>query len=75
MEKESWDEIEDSNRVSEIFKSKEFQEAFRKQVEKDTWGNDLPMIYMDDGGWIVRHYKDGKIERVQKIDSPFRKIS
>jgi len=66
--KQSWDEIEDSGRVLEVLKSKEFQEAFRKQVEKDTWGNDLPMIYLDNEGWIVRHYKDGKIEKVKKIN-------
>lgn len=67
--KESWDDIEDSNRVSEIFNSKEFQESFRKQVEKDTWGNDLPMIYLNDEGWIVRHYKDGTIEKVSKVEN------
>ena len=67
--KESWDNIEDSNRVSEIFKSKEFQEAFRKQVEEDTWGNGLPMIYLNDEGWIIRHYKDGTIEKVKKVEN------
>jgi len=34
--KESWDHIENNNRVKEAFESKEFKEAFRKQVENDT---------------------------------------
>lgn len=61
----SWDDIEDQNLVGKIFKSKEFKEAFRKQVEADTWGKGLPMVYMDKDGWIVKHWKDGKIEKVK----------
>jgi hypothetical protein len=67
MEKESLDNIENNNRVKEAFESKEFKEAFRKQVEKDTWGNDLPMVYMDDDGWMVYHWKDGKIDKIKKL--------
>lgn len=53
---------------SNYFRSKEFQEDFRKQVEKDTWDKDLPMVYLNEEGEIVRHYKDGTIEIVEKID-------
>jgi hypothetical protein len=67
MKKESLDRIEDNNRVKEAFASKEFQEAFRKQVEKDTWGNGLPKIYMDEEGWIVEHWADGRIDRIKKV--------
>jgi hypothetical protein len=67
MKKESLDRIEDNNRVKEAFASKEFQEAFRKQVEKDTWGNGLPKIYMDEEGWIVEHWSDGRIDRIKKV--------
>ena len=67
MKKESLDRIEDNNRVKEAFASKEFQEAFRKQVEKDTWGNGLPKIYMDKEGWIVEHWADGRINRIKKV--------
>ena len=67
MKKESLDRIEDNNRVKEAFASKEFQEAFRKQVEKDTWGNGLPKIYMDKEGWIVEHWADGRIDRIKKV--------
>jgi hypothetical protein len=65
--KESWDNIEDHNRVKEAFASKEFQEAFRKQVEKDTWENGLPKVYMDEDGWMVHHWKDGKIDKIKKL--------
>jgi hypothetical protein len=65
--KESWNHIEDNNRVKSAFESKEFKEAFRKQIEKDTWEQGLPKIYLDDEGWIVEHWKDGKIDRLKKI--------
>ena len=67
MKKKSIDKIEDNNRVKKAFASKEFQEAFRKQVEKDTWGNGLPKIYMDEEGWIVEHWADGSINRIKKV--------
>lgn len=51
---------------SEYFRSEQFQEDFRKQVEKDTWDNGLPMVYLNEEGNIVRHYKDGKIEIIKQ---------
>lgn len=51
---------------SEYFRSKQFQEDFRKQVEKDTWDKNLPMVYLNEEGDIVRHYKDGTVEKVIK---------
>jgi hypothetical protein len=51
---------------SEYFRSEQFQEDFRKQVEKDTWDNGLPMVYLNEEGDIVRHYKDGKIEIIKE---------
>lgn len=52
---------------AEYFKSKQFQEDFRKQVEKDTWDKDLPMVYLNEEGEIVRHYKDGTIKKVNSL--------
>lgn len=58
---------------SEYFRSEQFQEDFRKQVEKDTWDNGLPMVYLNEEGDIVRHYKDGKIEIIKKMkESKFK---
>ena len=65
--KEDLNKIEDNNWVKQAFESKEFKDAFRKQIEKDTWGNDLPMVYMDDDGWMVNHWKDGKIDKIKKL--------
>lgn len=67
MKKKSLDYIEDNNKVKQAFESKQFKEAFRKQVEKDTWGNGQPMVYMDEDGWMVHHWADGKIDRIKKL--------
>jgi hypothetical protein len=49
--------------------SDQFKEDYRKQVEKDTWGQGLPMVYMNNEGQIVREYKDGKIEVIKDKES------
>ena len=54
------------NKLKEEF-DEVFIENFQKIVEKDTWENGLPMIYMDENGWMVKHYKDGVIEKVKKL--------
>lgn len=51
---------------SEFFKSKEFKEGIYNQVKKDTWGKGLPMVYMNDKGEIVKHWKNGKIKVIKK---------
>ena len=49
---------------SEYFKSNKFKEDFRRglvphlKVEEDTWEKGKPMIYLDDNGNIVEHWKD-----------------
>jgi hypothetical protein len=50
---------------TEMFQSEEFKKGFQKQVEKDTWGKGLPMVYSNDKGQIVKHWKDGKIEIIK----------
>ena len=51
---------------SEYFKSNKFKEDFRKKVEEDTWEKGLPMIYLDDDGNIVEHWKDGTIKIIKE---------
>jgi len=63
----SLDEIEDNDLVSELFNSPEFKQAFKKQIDADTWGQGLPKVYMDKDGWLVKHWKDGTIEKIKKI--------
>jgi hypothetical protein len=48
-------------------RSREFKESFAETVKKDTWEKGLPMVYMDKDGWIVNHWKDGKIEKIKKV--------
>jgi hypothetical protein len=60
----------DFDKIGEYLKSDEFKRKFREQVEKDTWGNNLPMIYLDENGNIVRHYKDGTIEIIKEKNDP-----
>jgi hypothetical protein len=53
-------------KLSKVLRSEQFKESFRKQVEEQTWGKGLPMVYRDDNGWVVKHWKDGTIEKIQK---------
>jgi hypothetical protein len=49
-------------------RSEQFKESFKKRVEEQTWGKDLPLVYLDENGWIVKHWKDGTIEKIQKAN-------
>ncbi len=51
---------------SEYFKSEKFKEDFRKTIEKETWDKDIPMIYINDNGDIVGHFKDGTIKIIKE---------
>lgn len=51
----------------DFFRSSEFAEKLRKQVEKDTWEKGLPMVYLRDNK-IVRHYPDGTIEVIKVVE-------
>ena len=53
---------------NKYLKSKEAQELFQKIVERDTWEEGLPKIYMDKKGNIVEHWKDGTINIIKTKD-------
>lgn len=53
--------------LHEYLRSREFKNSFADAVRKDTWEKGLPMVYMDKNGWIVNHWKDGKIEKIKKV--------
>lgn len=57
----------------EFFKSEDFIRKFREQVEEDTWGKGLPMVYLKDGK-IVRHFADGGIEIVKEVEDKLIKV-
>ena len=65
--KKSLDEMEDSGDLMGYLQSEEFQKVMLERIKEDTWNEGLPMIYMDDEGWLVKEWKDGKIEKVKKL--------
>ena len=58
----------EEKKIAKVLRSEQFKESFRKRVEEDTWGKDLPLVYLDEDGWIVKHWKDGTIEKIQKAN-------
>ena len=61
------DELEDSGHLMEYLKSEKFQQAMLERIKENTWEEGLPMIYMDKEGWLVKEWKDGKIEKIKKL--------
>ena len=58
----------EEEKISKVLRSDQFKESFRKRVEEETWGKDLPLVYLDEDGWVVKHWKDGTIEKIQKAN-------
>jgi hypothetical protein len=58
---------EELDNFIEYLKSNQFAENFRKQVEKNTWEQGLPMYYME-GNWIIEHWKDGRKIKIKELD-------
>ena len=58
----------EEKKIAKVLRSEQFKESFRKRVEEDTWGKDLPLVYLDEDGWVVKHWKDGTIEKIQKAN-------
>ena len=56
----------EEEKLANHLRSEQFRESFKKRVEEETWGKDRPMVYLDDNGWIVKHWKDGTIEKISK---------
>jgi len=52
----------------EYFKSEEFKKISREIIEKETWDKDLPMIYIDKDGNVVKHWKDGTVKIIKEND-------
>ena len=61
------EEEDEKDDLHEYLRSREFKDSFADTVRKDTWEKGLPMVYMDKDGWIVNHWKDGKIEKIKKV--------
>jgi hypothetical protein len=61
----------ENDKLNEYLLSDQFKDDFRKQVEKDTWDKGLPMVYMDNEGYIVTEWKDGRINRIKRPNIKF----
>lgn len=70
-DKISLDEIEDNGSIWEKLNSPEFKEQIQKAIDDATWGKGLPKVYMDEDGWIVKHWKDGAIEKIKKVGKQY----
>jgi|LakMenEpi03Aug12_release.lakeMendotaPanAssembly.Ray.scaffolds.fasta_scaffold1567460_2 hypothetical protein len=62
-----FEDDEEDEAIHSYLKSEQFQKDFRKAIEADTWEKGHPMYYMDKEGWLVEHWKDGKIVRKKKL--------
>ena len=62
----SYDDPEDLA-IHDYLRSEKFRADFRKAVEADTWEKGLPMYYMDEEGWLVEHWKDGRVVRKKRL--------
>lgn len=56
----------EDDEIAEYMHTDEFQKNFEAEVNKTTWDLNLPKVYSDKEGHIVRHWKDGKIEMIIK---------
>jgi uncharacterized protein (UPF0335 family) len=50
------------NEEGKHYSSEKFKDSYQQYIIDITWGQNLPMIYLDDNGRIVEHWKDGKIK-------------
>jgi len=53
--------------IKDYLKSEQFVKDFSDAVTRDTWEKGLPKIYINNEGYMVEHYKDGKIIKLKKI--------
>lgn len=60
-------DIEDNLNYINWLRSEEFNNSLVKRIEEDTWEKGRPKIYMDKEGWLVKHWKDGRVDKVKKI--------
>jgi hypothetical protein len=58
----------EEEKLANYLRSEQFRESFKKRVEEQTWGKGMPMVYLDEDGWIVKHWKDGTIEKLKKAN-------
>ena len=60
------DDVEESSEWSNYL-STELPEAIARQVRETNFALNLPIVYMNTDGWLVKEYKDGRVEKIKKI--------
>jgi hypothetical protein len=50
-----------------IYIEDDFTRVFNKVDENETWNKELPKMYQDSEGWLVEHWKDGRINKIRKL--------
>ena len=53
--------------MSEYYDIYKIPKYISELTNHDTWGNNIPMIYLDKDGWMVKRWNDGTIEKMEKI--------
>jgi uncharacterized protein (UPF0335 family) len=49
------------SKEAKYFTSQDWKAQYQQHVIDATWGQGIPMVYLDDKGRIIEHWKDGKI--------------
>ncbi len=58
----------ENNEATTNLKLDKMNDEFHKKVKKDSWGNGIPMIYMDSNGHIVSHWENDTIDILDKTN-------
>lgn len=50
------------SKEGKVYASEEWKAQYQQHIIDITWGQNLPMVYLDDKGRIIEHWKDGRIK-------------
>lgn len=50
------------SKEGKVYASEEWKAQYQQHIIDITWGQGFPMVYLDDKGRIVEHWKDGRIK-------------
>lgn len=48
--------------------SHKLNDEIKSIIKKETWGNNIPMVYMDQNKNLVKHYRNGNIVIIKQIN-------
>lgn len=50
------------SKEGKVYASEEWKAQYQQHIIDITWGQNLPMVYLDDNGRVVEHWKNGRIK-------------